>query len=446
MKKFAIKGLVALAAVVALSMFFSGTIKTISTAKVKLVTAKQGKLEEEIKLSGQLTFPEKEDVKLELSSDQSVTIKRVRVAKGRRISAGDVLFEAEVSGYDKEMESLRGDYDAAQKKLLELERKNGDLRLKRTEEIWIEAYDALGKSKDELAQAQTNLEVAAKLAGVKLIDGGLPESAADNQQLIDLYQAVIDAQTAQAEAQKKFNNANRLGISEDVLNYITESRELKDKLAKTQEKIAELDVLAQQVSEVEAAHDGYVVEINVKAGDAYDGKTAAIVLSAEGSEPVLRADTSKVERTIEKGTQVTIKRDSGKTLTKKVTDAGVDDEGKKYVDIKLSDKDVTTLGGGSALLASPVEMTASYRAGTSTTLLPASAVRGSGDSRYVYLVSEENNALGQRVLKVKKQDVKVLAEVGSTVSLEDDLSRQRVAYMEDRSISDGSEVMVYGNE
>ena len=46
MKKFAIKGLVALAAVVALSMFFSGTIKTISTAKVKLVTAKQGKLEE----------------------------------------------------------------------------------------------------------------------------------------------------------------------------------------------------------------------------------------------------------------------------------------------------------------------------------------------------------------------------------------------------------------
>ena len=443
MKKMAIKGLVTLAAVVALCMFFSGTIKTISTAKVKLVTAKQGKLEEEIKLSGQLTFPEKEDVKLELSSDQSVTIKRVRVAKGRKISAGDVLFEAEVSGYDKEMESLRGDYDDAQKKLLELERKNGDLRLKRTEEIWIEAYDALGKSKDELAQAQTNLEVAAKLAGVKLIDGGLPESAADNQHL---YQAVIDAQTAQAEAQKKFNNANRLGISEDVLSYITESRELKDKLAKTQEKIAELDVLVQQVSEVKAAHDGYVVEINVKAGDAYDGKTAAIVLSAEGSEPVLRADTSKVERTIEKGTQVTIKRDSGKTLTKKVTDAGVDDEGKKYVDIKLSDKDVTTLGGGSALLASPVEMTASYRAGTSTTLLPASAVRGSGDSRYVYLVSEENNALGQRVLKVKKQDVKVLAEVGSTVSLEDDLSRQRVAYMEDRSISDGSEVMVYGNE
>ena len=80
-------------------------------------------------------FPETEDVKLALASDQSVTIKRVRVAKGRRVAAGDVLFEAEVSGYDKEMESLRGEYDAAQKELMELERKNGDVRLKRTEEI-----------------------------------------------------------------------------------------------------------------------------------------------------------------------------------------------------------------------------------------------------------------------------------------------------------------------
>lgn len=62
----AIKGLVALAAVVALCMFFSGTIKTISTAKVRLVTAKQGKLEEEIKLSGNLTFTQTEEVKLAL--------------------------------------------------------------------------------------------------------------------------------------------------------------------------------------------------------------------------------------------------------------------------------------------------------------------------------------------------------------------------------------------
>lgn len=443
MKKMAIKGLVTLAAVVALCMFFSGTIKTISTAKVKLVTAKQGKLEEEIKLSGNLTFPETEDVKLALASDQSVTIKRVRVAKGRRVAAGDVLFEAEVSGYDKEMESLRGEYDAAQKELMELERKNGDVRLKRTEEIWVEAYDALAKSKDGCMTAQTQLEVAAKLAGVTLSGGRLPSGETD-ETLTDAQKAVDAAQAAQDEAQKKFNSANRLGISENVINYITQSRQLNEKLATTQEKITALDVMAQQARQVTAPHDGYIVEINVKAGDSYDGKTAALVISSESGDAVLRADTSKIEKKIDKGTQVTVKRDSDKTLTKKVTDSGVNEEGKRYIDVKLTDKDITNLGGGAALFSAAVEMTASYRASSSTTLLPASAVRGSGDSRYVYIVSEESNALGQRVLKVKKQDVKVLSEVGSTVSIQDDLSRQRVAYMEDRAISDGSEVMVYG--
>lgn len=443
MKKMAIKGLVALAAVVALCMFFSGTIKTISTAKVKLVTAKQGKLEEEIKLSGDLTFTKTEDVKLALTSDQSVTVKRVRVAKGRKVAAGDVLFEAEVTGYDKEMESLRGEYDAAQKELMELERKNGDVRLKRTEEIWVEAYDALAQSKDDLMNAQTELEVAARLAGVTLTGGRLPEGETD-ETLLEAQKAVDAAQAAQDEAQKKFNSANRLGISENVISYITQSRTLNEKLTETQAKITALDVLAQQAKQVTAPHDGYIVEINVKAGDSYDGKTAAIVISAEDGDTVLRADTSKIEKKIDKGTQVTVKRDNDKTLSKKVTDSGVDEEGKRYIDVKLTDKDISNLGGGSALLSAAVEMTASYRASTSTTLLPASAVRGSGDSRYVYVVNEESNALGQRVLKVSKQDVKVLSEVGSTVSIQDDLSRQRVAYMEDRTIGDGSEVMVYG--
>lgn len=443
MKKMAIKGLVALAAVVALCMFFSGTIKTISTAKVRLVTAKQGKLEEEIKLSGNLTFTQTEEVKLALASDQSVTIKRVRVAKGRKVAAGDVLFEAEVSGYDKEMESLRSDYEAAQKELMELERKNGDVRLKRTEEIWVEAYDALAQSKDDLMNAQTQLEVAAKLAGVTLTDGRLPEKEQD-ETLLEAQKAVDKAQAAQDEAQKKFNSANRLGISENVISYITQSRTLNEKLTAAQEKITALDVLARQAKQVTAPHDGYIVEINVKAGDSYDGRTAAIVISAEDGDAVLRADTSKIEKKIDKGTQVTVKRDNDKTLSKKVTDSGVDEEGKRYIDVKLTDKDIGNLGGGAVLFSAAVDMTASYRATTSTTLLPASAVRGSGDSRYVYVVNEESNALGQRVLKVKKQDVKVLSEVGSTVSIQDDLSRQRVAYMEDRTISDGSEVMVYG--
>lgn len=443
MKRWAIKGLVTLAVVVALCMFFSGTIKTISTAKVKLVTAKQGKLEEEIKLSGQLTFPQTEDIRIEgLSDDQSVTIKRVRVAKGRHVEAGDVLFEAEVSGCESAMKTLRDEIETAQQELLELERKNGELRLRRTEEMWVEAYDALTEARTAQIEAQTKLAVAATLAGVTLEDGALPEDVED-EELLSLAQAVEDAQKKAEEAQSSFMSINRLGISEEVVTYVTSSREKTEKIRQAQEKLTELAVLSQKVKEVVAPHEGYIVEINVENGGSYDGKAAAIVMSAEDSDGVLRADTSELSRSIDEGTQVTVERSNGKTLNKKVTGSGIDADGKNYVDVALSTRDISNLGGGATLLSEPVSMVANYRAASSTTLLPTSAVRGSGDSRYVYIVNEENNALGNRVLKIAKQDVKVLAEVGSVASIENDLSRQRVAYMEDRAISEGSEVMLY---
>lgn len=443
MKKLAIKGLVCVAIIVALCMFFSGTIRTISTAKVKLVTAKQGKLEEQVKLSGTLIFPETEEIALEdMVSDQTLTIKRVRVTVGRYVEAGDVLFEAEIAGYDSAMKTLEEEYETAQTTLMDLERKNSDVHLTRTQEAWVEAYDALAEAKRVLRKAQTELEVAAGLSGVALVDGVLPAEVTD-EALLALQQAVSQAQDGESDAQASFNSANRLGINEDIVTYVTQSRAQSEKMAEVQEKITALAVLAARAQNVTAPHAGYIVEINVKAGDSYDGKTAAVIMSAEGSSGVLRADASDIERKIEVDTQVSMERSNGKTLTKSVTESGVDSEGKRYIDVELTNKDITNLGGASGLMSEATQMVASYRATSSTTLLPVSAVRGSGDSRYVYVVNESMNALGERTLTVSQQSVTVLAEVGATASIQEDLSRQRIAYMEDRAISDGSQVMTY---
>lgn len=443
MKKFAIKGLAALAAVVALCMFFSGTIKTISTAKVKIVTAKSGKLEEKLSFEGTLVFPETEEIGVSgLSAGQSVTVRRVRVTKGRRVKAGDVLLEGEVEGLEAKLDELSKTCEDAQKELLELERKNGEMRLKRTEELWIEAYDALSEAKSAQLAAQTALVVAVRMAGVELEGGRLPEGVEDAE-LLACQQAADDADAAAAQAQKSFRSANRLGISEDVVTAITKTRELEAKITDAQAQIAELTVLRERARAVVAPHDGTIVEVSVKAGDSIGEQTVAVVMSADKSRGVLRAQTESTDRRIEKGTQVEAGSDGGKTVTKKVTDTGVTEEGKPYVDIELSDKDITSLGGAASLMSTPVRVTVSYRASSSTTLLPVSAVRGTGEQRYVYVVSDTQNALGEQTLKVTKQDVKVLAEVGGTASLETDLSRQRIAYMEDRPIEDGSEVMLY---
>ena len=58
MKKAAIKGLVILGAVVLLCVFFSGTLHTITTAKVQTARARNGRLESEITLTGSLKWPE----------------------------------------------------------------------------------------------------------------------------------------------------------------------------------------------------------------------------------------------------------------------------------------------------------------------------------------------------------------------------------------------------
>ena len=186
-----------------------------------------------------------------------------------------------------------------------------------------------------------------------------------------------------------------------------------------------------------------MVDVSVKAGDPLSAQTVALVLSAKKVKGALRADVSDIERSIEKKTSVSIERTNGRSVSASVTDTGIDEEGKSYVDVELTDKEITNLGGATGLMGDGIDMVASYRASSSTTLLPVSAVRGTGEDRYVYVVNESQNGIGQRVMTVSKQSVKVLAEVGSTASIQEDLGRQRVAYMEDRAIDEGSEVMAY---
>ncbi len=443
MKKWAIRGLVTLSVVVALCMFFSGTIKNLTTAKVRIAVPKIGRLEEEIALKGTLTFPETYDVKPLLENGESLIVTRLTVANGYHVTKGDPLLETEVENYDSLRASLNDEYVTAQKAYLELERQNSGLYLRRSEENWIAAYDALAQCGQELMQAQLDLYVKAEGLGISLTDGELPVGTEDAA-LLEAQQKVEDASKNQQEAQRQFDDVNRLGIQDKVVEYITQNRELTAKMQKAQDGLLRLETLKQQTAVITAPHDGYVVSVNVKPGDSYNGKTTLVVMSAQEQGPVLRADVDDLERGIEKETKVKIARDSGKALDKLVTATGIDSMGREIIDVALTDIDVTALGGCASLLEKQVDMSISYKATASTTLLPSAAVRGVGSNRYVYLINEEWSNTSRTILRVEKLEVKVLAEFGDTVSIENELGNSRIAYMEDRAILEGSEVMVYG--
>ena len=443
MKKRAIRALIALSMVVALCMFFSGTIKTLTTAKVKIVVPKNGRLEEKIALKGELTFPETCDIKPYLENGESLIITRVVTTKGQRVTKGDPLFEAEVANYESLRAELNTEYETAQKAYLDLERKNSNIHLRRSEENWIEAYDTLAECGQVLMQAQLDLQVKADLAGISLVDGQLPKGTEDAA-LSEAEQKAKDAHKAQQAAQSKFDEANRLGINDEVVEYISQNRSLTARMEKTQAALTRLEVLRQQIAVIAAPHDGDMVAVNVKVGDPYNGTTALATMSAEAQCPVLRADVDELERVIETETEVEVARGNGKNLEKLVTATGMNSVGKAIIDVTLDDMDVTALGGCATLLEKQADMTIAYKATVSTTLLPSAAVRGTGNDRYVYLINEEWSNVGKTVLKTEKLKVRVLAENDTTASVEEDLSNSRVAYMEDRAISEGSEVMAYG--
>ena len=91
MKKFALKGLIILAAVVAFCMFFSGTIRTLTTPKIRFAQVRMGKMEQETELTGKVVFPEEEEFRISLPEGVSLTLTRVHAAAGDRVKKGDTL-------------------------------------------------------------------------------------------------------------------------------------------------------------------------------------------------------------------------------------------------------------------------------------------------------------------------------------------------------------------
>ena len=63
-KQKALKGLMVLALVIALCMFFARTVQTITTPKVQRITATRGKLEQKIQLTGSIYFEDTESFKV----------------------------------------------------------------------------------------------------------------------------------------------------------------------------------------------------------------------------------------------------------------------------------------------------------------------------------------------------------------------------------------------
>ena len=455
LKRFALRGLIVLFVAVALCMYFARTVQTITTAKVQLITASSGRFETEMNFSAQVSFPEKEEITLEAAATTPITVGRIYVKPGHFVKAGDTIFTAKVGNFEDEMKKYREEYAAKNKELIELDAKN---RTASKESRQNELYDAMLDAQTASADATYDARFLALENGIRLsgdVSGWTKQLGVYEEVPAEVTKAVRKAQTAQSAyetaraAYFEILDNRKLRVSDSVFEYIKKRNETIDAMDELTGKMVELATTVLSLERTVAPHDGYIVSIDVTEGAAYDGSQKAYVISAEGSVPVLLADLDKdINRTIADGTRADIESETYGTRRSEVAETVVNTDGSKQLKVVIPEEYLAEDSAAIRRFVSDggVTVKVTYRARQSSTLLPASAVRSDGNGDFIYLVETQwGGFMSQTTMKVKQTSVTVLDKNDRVVSIAEDFSYQKVADREDRSLSDGLTVMEYLN-
>lgn len=445
MKKFALRGLLVLAIVVALCIFFSGTVRTLTTPKARFAPAKMGKMEQEIPLKGKVVFPEEEEWKLPIPEEFSLTVTRVAVAPGDKLKAGDLVLTARVTDGEKSLETLRKETEETGNQLREAEKKTAEIRLSPGEKRWQEAWEREEEARGAEREARVNLLAALRQAGLEMTEeGGLPAEADGETQ--ELHAAWTEARVRLREASEKLKAVERYAIPEDTWKVLRQKKEYEKKLAEAEEKLYALQVLMKTAGKITAPRSCYVSSVGVEKGSVADADTVILKMTGEGQDPVIRVDLSEVRQEVKPGAALILESEGWSNPQTKIVNTGLGLDGHPWADAEINSDVIYSLGSVGVLMKAEIKAKMMIRSQEATCLLPASAVRGSGDSRYVYTAEKESSAFGGSGMKVRKTNVTVLAENGTTASVAEDLTYDKVLYMEDRALQEGGAVMEYPAE
>ncbi|MBP5727427.1 MAG: hypothetical protein J6Y48_10190 [Clostridia bacterium] len=451
LKKFALRGMIVLAAVIALCVLFSGTFRTLTTPKVRLEHAKNGKMESSTVLMGKVVFPEEEEMNIQVPEELTLTVRRLYVTPGQQISKGDRMIAAEVTDGNKKLLELQAQYVKVRDTLDNWDRKHGDIRLSRNEEAWIDAYNAAREAEDKELELRHALMANLGLKSsndlnettVKKFLKTLKQKASQ-QAIIEQYNNWMMAKNAMTEAQKKLKGLDRYAVEDSVWTTLQEKNDKIKEKAEIEDKMMAIRQLQKQVSEIAAPHDGYVIEVKVqKDAVLTSGEAELFLISPEDKGPVLRAELTDKKKNVQKGAVVSIPVSDWFRVESKVTATGLTKTGVPYADIKIPD-DLSYRISNLFKDGEEIKMKATVRDKENSTLIPVAAVRGSGENRYVYIGRPQQSLFGDTTYVVDQVEFRVLGENDKYVSTDNsDLgySSIPILYMEDREIQKDSVVM-----
>ena len=225
-KKRALKALVWLGVIVAACMYFSRTIQTITTPKVKLVQATTGRIEQKISVEAKPYFPVETEITLNKAKDYPITVDKVYVKPGLLVKEGDTIFTATINDYQTKEEDLLTKYNEKSQELIDLDIKN---RKNSKQSMQNDLYDLMIEKQDALNEAESKARLAAAAEGIDLtFDQTLWEAKAkqagassDTMALIRAASAAREAfQTARDDFYASYEN-KKIKVSDEVSSTST---------------------------------------------------------------------------------------------------------------------------------------------------------------------------------------------------------------------------------
>ncbi len=435
-RQFAWRALVILLAAVGLSLYFSGTVRTILTPKVQFTSAKKGRLTDTIIAPCKLIYTDPEEFRYR--APEGVRVDRVYVRPGDWVNKGESLFSLKFINEEEIEKQLRRAVDEALLDKLAFERSHTDIRLSEKEEKYAAAYNAL----EEAALS----EHSARFAAQRLLPGdtalfGEGYSASWNEAVIDAVNRWRGESAKQSEAEQAFAQVSGLRIKSAAKDYIAQRQSIQNSLNAAEEALTTFYAQQEAMREIKTPHPGYIAAVHKKAFEIYDGTQALCTITGETGELLLEADITGTKKTIPEETPVSLETDFG-VFQSTVQSTGFNANGAKCAYI-VPPKELLDALPLSVLQNAQMKATIVSQTADSYTLLPVSAIHGSEGNRYVFIAEDVQNALGSVQTKVKKFSVSVIDEADGMAAVKEDLGRSRVVYMEDRELSDGSAVMRY---
>ena len=405
-------GMTTVIAILLICVFFSGTMRTLTTPKVRMATVSSGKLKDSVKLTGYLYFNETEEMFCPVMPEGvNATVEKVYVWKGQAVTQRTPLYTIRVTNIEELKTDLMTRWQANETQLLL--RMRTPERTNRNDETWFAAYTDLMTAKETILN----------------MEDGSPEHAAMEEQI--------------AEAQAKFDSANRHPISDATFTRLSEMKDLRDQKVFLENRLAALQSVPEEIT-VAAPHDGIIVAVNINEGDEIDWKRASIVISSEEAEPVLRGNTELYDRQVVVGMKATVEARGDSVIRSSVTQTGYDRSGTPCIDLALKPEDMLRLSSAIELMNNGVQITITYSADETSLLIPVAALRGSTGDYYVYTINESEDVFGSKVLHLSRQPVVLIDQSDDMAAISGISPNMPIAYMEDRALADGAEVLIYG--